>query len=404
MTKKKIIIVSIIASVLIIGAVLGITMWLVQHPSCVVTFDLGGGEMSDTEMDIRYNCEYELPTPKRNEYAFAGWYYGEEFVSSVGVWKYDVDLVLTAKWEIRDENGVVYRKADNGYYIENIKGIRSEKVFLPSTYNGKPILGIDSAIFDKLNGYVESGVVNELLLYIPVSVVGYDASQAQKCKIILYSGMENGFVFLEKEGYASLISYSGDFNNNVIVPDKFNGLPVKEIADEVFYGASEYTGYQDVNFFRILMPESVEHIGKNTFGNCAGIKVSLYYINDNEIKEIVDLARLYDWSLGANVESGNQGLIDVVSQIRPAFEWSIYTNATYYVRFDAVGGDVLVDGESVYDAYLKRNVSYILPTPTKEGYDFGGWYYGEMPVSTQGDGWKIFKHITLTARWIEKEG
>ena len=84
-------------------------------------------------------------------------------------------------------------------------------------------------------------------------------------------------------------------------------------------------------------------------------------------------------------------------QVRAAFGWSIYTAATFYVRFDAVGGE-LIDGAN--DMKIKRNASYELPTPVREGYTFEGWYYGDTLISQSGN-WGYTKHMELIAHWTE---
>ena len=65
---------------------------------------------------------------------------------------------------------------------------------------------------------------------------------------------------------------------------------------------------------------------------------------------------------------------------------------TYTLTFDANGGSVSPESKTVtYDA------SFTLPTPTKSGYTFDGWYNGYEKY-TNGT-WKNTSDITLTAWW-----
>ena len=66
----------------------------------IVTFDLDGGTMDTTQVRVLQGKEYSLPTPTKDGYAFAGWYFGETLVSMTGNWQYHGDIMLKAKWEI----------------------------------------------------------------------------------------------------------------------------------------------------------------------------------------------------------------------------------------------------------------------------------------------------------------
>ena len=53
----------------------------------------------DTPVNATYGESYELPTPKKTGYSFAGWYNGDEKLASAGTWTIeDAALTLTAKW------------------------------------------------------------------------------------------------------------------------------------------------------------------------------------------------------------------------------------------------------------------------------------------------------------------
>lgn len=64
----------------------------------------------------------------------------------------------------------------------------------------------------------------------------------------------------------------------------------------------------------------------------------------------------------------------------------------YNVAFDANGGNVNVDSQTV-----TFDLAYTLPTPTRTGYTFAGWYNGSTLYN---DGkWQTANSITLTAQW-----
>ncbi len=64
------------------------------------------------------------------------------------------------------------------------------------------------------------------------------------------------------------------------------------------------------------------------------------------------------------------------------------------ISFDSDGGS------SIKDIKIKKNESVKLPTPTKDGYEFAGWYLNKTKVS---DKTKFIKDTKLKAQWIEKE-
>ncbi len=67
----------------------------------------------------------------------------------------------------------------------------------------------------------------------------------------------------------------------------------------------------------------------------------------------------------------------------------------YVITFDANGGTLDVKTQNVtFNAPVK------LPSPTREGYTFAGWYVGDTQYES-GD-WKDTKDLTLTARWSAK--
>ena len=65
------------------------------------------------------------------------------------------------------------------------------------------------------------------------------------------------------------------------------------------------------------------------------------------------------------------------------------------ITFDADGG------VSVEDVTFKKGTSVKLPTTTKEGYIFAGWFNGSEEV-TAADTANLKKNIVLTAKWEEK--
>ena len=67
---------------------------------------------------------------------------------------------------------------------------------------------------------------------------------------------------------------------------------------------------------------------------------------------------------------------------------------TYTIKFDANGGSVLTSTKEVtHDKEYGE-----LPSPTKKGYEFLGWYLGDQKI-TDKDKVKITSNVTLVAKY-----
>ena len=73
--------------------------------------------------------------------------------------------------------------------------------------------------------------------------------------------------------------------------------------------------------------------------------------------------------------------------------FAVANNSQYVVSFDLNGGEM-----SVSEITVDLNEEYSLPFPTKVGYQFKGWYDGEMLFPAMGT-WTIEKNLKLKAMW-----
>lgn len=90
------------------------------------------------------------------------------------------------------------------------------------------------------------------------------------------------------------------------------------------------------------------------------------------------------------IESGTTGNLSFTATYAPK---------TYEVSFNSnVVGTTYENISVIYDSELGE-----LPTPTKDGHLFLGWYYGETPV-VSGQKWTYAENIALVAKWQEKDG
>ena len=71
------------------------------------------------------------------------------------------------------------------------------------------------------------------------------------------------------EGGTVTITGYKDQRVEMAVPSMIEGLPVTHIADEVF------TNVDAEKVFRIILPETVTHVGNKSFAGCAGIEITV---------------------------------------------------------------------------------------------------------------------------------
>ena len=119
---KKTIIISASAVIAILIVILLIVF---LTSSYTVTFDLQGGTLEDTTMELSDGDLYQMPIPTKKGFAFDNWYYNGEVFPPTGEWTIEEDITLVARWEYRDENGIAGKK--NGHRV-HCKSKRSKSV------------------------------------------------------------------------------------------------------------------------------------------------------------------------------------------------------------------------------------------------------------------------------------
>ena len=421
MTKTKKLIIFAVVLLIITTIVLVFTLTKFSG-SIVVTYDLDGGTMEETETRVWVDSEYVLPIPSKRGYAFAGWYYGEVYVDTNGIWKYDADVTLTATWEIRDVNGVLFTPVKDGYVVSGFNGDINKTIMIPTVHNDIKVVGIKSDAFAELDTQVEKATNKYIKICIPSSLISNEEvlGLAKNLMICRYSHIdESGLMYLEENGEFSVVGYKGDYQKAIHIPEEYEGKPVTSIGAHAFYGLTYFVPRLDSDFFRIRIPRTITSVGEGAFGKCGGIKALLYNVKDGSVREIIDKSQQYDWYQTVTIANGNDEMLKVISQIIPAFDWGEYSDASYYVRLNAMGGSItkLVevkneDGKlitipvDVKDATYRRKYAYELPVPVREGYIFDGWYYNDQLVPLYGASWNFNTHIEFVAKWkeMEKEG
>jgi len=135
-----------------------------------VDFDVNGGS-SINSINLFVDKEYSLPIPSRDEYYyFMGWYYNGNKIDNKGIWKFDNDVILTARWQgqlVVDNDGYIVGMSEHGFM--------SGKIVIPLLVDGP--LGFDSLIIRGIRQGAFSNITSlySLTLSSSISLIEKDA-------------------------------------------------------------------------------------------------------------------------------------------------------------------------------------------------------------------------------------
>ncbi len=159
------------------------------------------------------------------------------------------------------------------------------------------------------------------------------------------------------------------------VPDK-----VTSIGKKAFYECDSLTS--------ITIPSSVTSIGTEAFGGCSALSV-VYVDSESEksrVKSLMSTAGCYVSSVEFRVRSGSGG---------DGGGSGGNTQTTCTVTFNANGGKVSTSSRT----YTVGSSYGTLPTPTRSGYEFEGWYTSSSGGSYIFSSSAVTGRITLYAHW-----
>lgn len=275
-----------------------------------VTFDTDGGSMYTETMDVEYNGYYALPTPRKQGYDFLGWYFGEERVEMIGYWEYRKNIQLIAKWEfakytinynlnggVADDNPTEYYSTTEDFTIKP-----------PTKENGIFYCWID----DKGKEYYGDILIKK-------------GSEGNLNLTAIWWNMvdENGIQYSYKDDVLTVIGYQGNLNEGFTIPNECYGKKIVAIGASAFEGLGNRI--EDSNIvFRINIPSTIKSIGKNAFKDCNDIKVLLVPEQGDTVIGTNYDALAEEWANEVVIGEGNDHLIDVIKQKRPAIGWSEY--------------------------------------------------------------------------------
>ena len=407
-----------------------------------VTFNSDGGSEVQKQF-IKFGYKAVKPEdPVKPGYEFVGWFIGEEQWSFIGYYVSE-NIELTAKWKLKEYQ--INYNLDGGEtsdqnptsYMMDTKTIE----LMPAVKEGYDFAGW----YDLNQGtYITSittgmyGDLNLKAIWTPKYYrVSFETNGGGICEDSYFGyGTTIDMPYVYRQGYKFLYwskdpqmleectdftmgsgdttfyarwAADGDASYKVrIFFQKVDGN-YSATPDKVFTytGKIESKVTAHIEYFNGY--DTPSYAPSGVISADGKLVLDLYYkrTTPNIYVTIDDRQYAYPFRYGEKVElpqpekKGHTfvGYTNVVPETMP--EYSIWITAewqanSYQVEFDSNGGVLGVDNHADYI----YGQSITLPTPTAEGFQFAGWYYGDKKVN---DGnWIWDKDILLVAHWATK--
>ena len=283
-----------------------------QANDYVVEFVPNGGTMDTTSMVVTFDTNVQLPKPTRTGYTFVNWLSDDSRCFTDGIWKEASGVTLTASWMA------------NNYKVtfEDVYKVNAENIIYSS---GSSIT--QTATYDK-----------NLTLFIPTRT-GYG-----------FLGWYNGETLIESGIWSidSDVTLKAQWlaNSNTIILNA-NGGTVSSAYITATYDQA----------FTLPTPTRTGYTFEGWFNG----DTQYFSGTWNELNDVTLVAK---WTANSNtiILNANGGTVS-----------SAYIIATY-------------------------DQAFTLPTPTRTGYTFDGWFNGDKQYFS--GTWNELNNVTLVAKWI----
>jgi len=356
-----------------------------------VSFDSQGGSSAD-KLAVVYDSGYTLPATSRRGYRFLGWYDSEGTRYTDGKWTLTNDLSLEAKWE-----AISYRvnlDTNGGNAIENDTlpvtydspygtlptPTRPGHVFLgwfTSQHGGDNIL--DSTVVNQNNDHTLFAHWRAATYTAEFDVNGGEELDTDQRDIVF--GKSYGTLPVpSREGYTFLGWFDAKTGGTRILPETV----VCTTDNVTLYALWSAEGYT---------------VTLNPLGG-EPATASLGVIFDGEYATLPKPSRIGYTFLGWFTAENGGNEITSESIVSTAKDHTLYAHwklDEYTLSFDVNGGEgsfdrVTITVESGYTT---------LPTPSRTGYTFRGWYTASVggTKKASGSALYIYKSHTLYAQW-----
>ena len=351
-----------------------------------VYFNPDGGNVSPTSKKVNNEGQYgALPTPTKTGYTFAGWYKDGTKIESTTKVETTTDITLKAKWTAIKSTLTV--NPNGGIW----DGSSSSQTFTQD-YNttktiNNPSKNVDGCrvTFDGNGGTAQTVAITQTTTFTGWTLSG--------------KGSFGGTTYTFGDGNGTLTAnYSGE---NITLPNATKtgatlkgwytsttgGTPVGGAGD-IWKPSTDTTLYAQWNETNYIL--TVDPNGGTWNGSSAQQTVTGTY---NEQKQIPNPTAPNGYIVTLN----NDGTTTQITQTKTFTVWKQSgkgsINGTTYTFGDGNG--------TITAQYTENNVT--LPTPTKTGYTFDGWYTAATGGNKVTSPYTPTNDITLYARWTANQ-
>ncbi|MBR2381710.1 MAG: leucine-rich repeat protein [Clostridia bacterium] len=332
-----------------------------------ITLNGNGATLDSTSVTATYGSAYALPTPTRTGYTFAGWLDANGNQVTDGTWTGLADLALTASWTANSYN-ITLGGAPLDKTItldQNYEGSTPTTI----TLTGGSVLNYPTTIPTR-TGYYFTGWYTD-----SACTTKYTFSGDITSDMTLYAGWAT--------------QYSSYVNTNTVI------YPASYDSSNPYSMYTSSTNSSSQNYIYFVANES----GSHTIYFKNGSSSSSYrnYIGVTNITAnttIYSTTRISNTSYSAITFDCNAGDVIVINTYR-------YSNSEYvYFYFEGFGANTSTATNAIADGTLAvtYNSAYTLPTPTRPGYTFVGWFDENGSQVTDGT-WTGVADLTLSASW-----
>ena len=337
-----------------------------EPKSFTITLNADGGLISNNTVTVVYDNLYQLETPTRGYDKFLGWYdESGNRIADKASWQGLADITLTAKWQTVNVFKVTFRYPD-GQVIKTVDVVEGEDL----DESMRPTV-------DAPNGY-------SIAWSIPVGDV--------------INVTEDLFVTANTVANQYTVTFDTT-GGQVVAPQKFTFDAPYQLPTPVRDGY-QFLGWLDGDDAVLIEGEKWNIFTDLTLTAKWGVEIKFDY-GDGTV----------DTFVVAEGETFNQTIPTVSVKTGYDSKWSalpngaitesmhitiVYTAKNYKVTFNADGGEV-----TLTEIWVTFDKEYQLESPTKDGYDFKGWFNGSTPVDAEGV-WTTPNDVTLTAKWENK--
>ena len=340
-----------------------------------VTFDSAGGSACESKT-VTYDQPYgTLPRPTKEGYTFTGWYDNNTLIYDTTLYRTAGDKKLTAHW------GIV------SYTI---------------TYS------VDNKILENVNDTREFGAsLNKLYTYTKTGYTVSEWTQSDGSQPPTTMPARQVYLYATTTPISYTISYQLNGGTNA----ESNPASYTVESGEIKLAAPSREGYTFQGWKSGTTTEMAPVIAVGSIGSRS--YEAVWRVNSHTLKYMLDgketSTRTVNYGTAVAVQADPtktgytfsgwkvSGAEPVDGKFTmPDNDVTItggYTANTYTVKFDANGGSECEDITVTYDGKYTD-----LPTTTRTGYTFDGWYDGSTKV-TADTVVKITADQTLTARW-----